>query len=175
MTINFYLDSKIIDGNKKAIYCYIRGIENKKKTIIPTNIKINPEHWNKDKQEVRKSENLYSQMNNHLVKMKDKINQLYFEEIANNPVISKSEFDKIIKKELINKKEEIKQIEIIPSKPSLSQYYKEYLISKAPVLANNSMKNYTILKNHLLNYEKIFKVKLTFEDMNFEFFDKFRN
>ena len=50
MTINFYLDSKSTSKDEKAIYCYVRGLAKGKTIYINTGKKINPKHWNQEKQ-----------------------------------------------------------------------------------------------------------------------------
>src|SRR5690606_10397529 len=93
MTINFYLDSKLLSDGTKRIYCFVRGIEPQKSTMINTKIKIEPDNWNSNKQEVKRSAKLYSQMNIHLNQIKEKIEKLYLEELSTHSNLTKKEFD----------------------------------------------------------------------------------
>ncbi len=106
MTVNFYLDSKILSDGTKKVYCYVRGIEPKKKTMIDTKIKVKPDNWNAKKQEVKRSENLYSQMNIHLNQIREKIERLFLEELSAHNNITKNNFDRVLNENLF--KDEIK-------------------------------------------------------------------
>ncbi len=143
--------------------------------MIDTKIKIKPENWNFKKQEVKRSESLYSQINLHLNQIRDRITNLYLEYLSVSTQPNKKEFDRIIKNNLFvdntkkNKKtENNKKIYIIDT-------YKQFLNSKSSTITESTIKKYKTVYNHLIYFQEYSKMQLTFDNINIEFFDDFKN
>ncbi len=172
MTINFYLDSKLLSDGTKRIYCFVRGIEPQKSTMINTKIKIEPENWNSNKQEVKRSAKLFSQMNIHLNQIKEKIERLYLEELSAHSNLTKKEFDIILKENLFN--DEKKSSIDSNANKFLLYYFKQFIESESTSLVYNSIVKYDALYNHLLGYQSISNRQITFDMIDMDFFDKFK-
>ncbi len=166
MTINFYLDSKLLDNNEKSIICFIRGIEKGKTTYINTKIKINPELWNNQKQNVRRNHPNSMQFNSYLDKMKNEIQLIYIDYIGVNKNMDLKLFKLHLFELLFNAPEPAKEL-------SFYDVFEIYMNIKKNELAKSSYEKYYRTKKHLQEYEKYSKTKVNFANMDLLFFDKF--
>lgn len=164
MTINFYLNNKKLKRGGAILYCYIRGI-GQNLISINTNIKIDQEQWNPNKQEIRRSHPDSSQLNTYLDKMKSEVNAFYLEYIKQNE-IKPEEFKSLLIKHLFSVGKKSIKLSVVNAFKSYLDFTK---IDKSP----GTLRIYQGLFNQLKQYEEHCKLKLYFEDINLEFFEKF--
>ena len=113
MTINFYLDSKLLKDGVKNLYCAVRGIEKGQKINLNTQIKLNPGFWNNEKQNVRKTFENSNELNIYIDKMNHEIRRLYFEFIQKSNNNSSKGFKLYLNDNLfIKQDDEVKKLTI---------------------------------------------------------------
>ncbi len=164
MTVNFYFDSKFNKNGEKAIYCFIRGIANYSKIQINTGIKINPKFWNEKNQSVRKTCNGHIEINLFLNYVKSEIQKVYSQAAVNNLYSYerlKNDFNSIFNRK--PQKEKPKTI---------FDVFNYFLETKENIKSENTRSNYRVLMNHLLNFQKKNRIKITFDTIDLDFFDK---
>ena len=168
MTINFYLDSKMLHKNEKNVICFIRGIEKKKTTYIKTNIKINPESWNSDKQNVRRNHPNSTEYNAYLEKFRNSIQLFYLEYISNYREVELSKFRESLMDSLF-------KAPVIEKSKTFYEIFELYKQTRRSAVTKNTFKNYITLQYHLIALEKHTKSKITFDSIDVTFFDNFND
>ena len=163
MTVNFYLDSKSNNKEEKSIYCYVRGLAVGKTIYINTGKKINPKHWNQEKQCARKTLVGHPEFNTYITDLSAEIQKRHSILISKKRNASfaeiKTEIMKIFEKEEI-KKEFIEVLDLF-SEIGGSTY------------SLSMIKKYKVLKNLLNEFQKSKKYKITFSSIDLLFYDKF--
>lgn len=162
MTINFYLDSKLSNQNEKTINCFIRGLAKQKTIYINTRMKVNPTHWNNDKQCFRKSLSNYSQFNSYLDKLKNEINSAFVEYSNSGSAFSTVKFKNFIENFVFKQEKDTL---------SFYQVLDLYIETKKNELSFGSLQKYKTLKQHLMKFETYAKVNLEFNSFNSSLFD----
>ena len=164
MTINFYLDSKLNKKGEKTIYCFIRSIGKFKKIQLNTGIKINPKFWNEKNQSVRKTYNGYNEINLLLENLKSEIQKVYSQTAVNN--FYSFERLKLEFNNILNNNQQ-------KDKPkTFFEVFDYFLETKKDIRSENTKNNYRVLINHLLSFQQKFRLKITFDTIDFDFFDK---
>ena len=156
MTINFYLDSKLLRSNEKSIICFIRGIKNCKTININTQLKISPEHWNPKNQNVRRSHPDYAQWNSYLEKFKNGVNSAYIEFTKKNFKLEPNTIKTFI----------IVRIFSLPDQ-LLHDFFEvmdKYIESKRSEFTEGYIGNIISLKKNLLEFQDTSKTIITFEN-----------
>jgi integrase len=164
MTINFYLDSKANKHGMKSVYCYIRGIGKKNTLYVNTGIKIHPKDWNHDKQQFRKTYPKHSDSNTFLDHFRMRVQNIYRQIISSGDDFDKSVF-KLKINEMLNGTEK-KQL-------TFSQFFDKFIEARESSITLGTKKHYLSFRNHLSRFEKEVKYKLSFESIDYTFFDKF--
>ena len=183
MKVNFYLKDK--RANYPVwIYCYIT-YQNKKVTHY-TDKKIEPKHWNLEKQEVRKTHRSSTELNYWLKDIRTFVANLELEwtkkhsSSGQTPIIPstylKENLDKYFTKTTKEEREEDNQ-------KSFWGYYNQFLIrmkngirvhlSKRTRMAPKTIAQFDNLKRHLENYQKAKKTKIDFDKIDITFYYDF--
>ena len=166
MTTNFYLDSKKSDNNTIAVICFIRGLVKSKTTYIKTNIKIEPELWNSNKQEVRKNHPNNAVINNYLDKFRNQVELLYLDYIEKFGVIDLLNFKSFVEKGLFNQSNAEFKIKFF----DIWEKYINFLKSAKSQAYYMKFRN---LVQHLKDFEVHYKLSLTFQTIDLNFYDNF--
>lgn len=166
MTINFYLDSKLLDNDEKSVICFIRGIEKGKTTYVNTKIKINPDLWNNQKQNIRRNHVNSTPLNSYLEKMRKEIQIIYLEYISKNKKIELKSFKPFLLDALFSVPETEKQL-------SIYDVFEIYMSIKKNELTKSSYEKYFRMRKHFKAFEIYTNTKVSFEKMDLNFFDKF--
>ena len=167
MTVKFYLNKDVkAKGTEQIIFAYVRGFGKGKTIKLHTGEKLNPNHWNLDKQEVRKSYVGSPELNQTLFDYKEKIKRICRDTLHQNP---NADFDDF--KESLNKGFDTKKSKT--AKTGFFEVYKEFLDTREKELSESMYKKYEVLRNHLKGFETSTKHKVTFNSMNLMFFDRF--
>ncbi|RZK24819.1 MAG: site-specific integrase [Flavobacterium sp.] len=167
MTFNFYLDKPQSDlvptlQKETAIYLFIRSGQAKIKLNIGR--KVFPKYWNEKTQTVK---NMTGSMefNGLLLNIKTELQRA-----INKMSIEKSRLTlddiKQIATELVNGKEEI-----VDTKASFLEAYQLFLDSYSATRTEATVRKFTVLRSHLLDYAKAKRINLDFENINQNFFE----
>jgi integrase len=166
MTINFYLDSKLTKLNEKRVICFLRGIIPNKAIYLKTKLQISPKQWNPEQQVVRKSSNSM-EYNSYLAQFKQEVSNAVTKYQNEHSFIEYESLKRFIF-DNIHK-------EANTSKPSFFDVFDNYLEVKSVEFAKSTYQKNITLKKHLINFEKSFKYKLTFDSFDMKFYDDFLN
>ena len=167
MTIHFYLERKQLKSSEKAIYCYIRGLEKGKTIILNTGEKIDPGHWDKQKElAIEKGKDRYigaPELNDFLQSYKEEIKKTTRLYLADN-----------IDSDFENLKAQILDRFLRKQKLSLSFFeaFDLFIETRSKDLSLNSIQKFKTLKGHLKEFEKKEFFQLTFSKMDLLFYDK---
>ena len=171
MIIHYYLErNKNLKSKEVAIWCYIRGLERNKTISINTHEKINPVHWDKDKERaISRGKNKYIgafELNNFL--------DTYTENIKQNIRSIKTE-NILIEFEELKAKLFEKLGKTSSSILSFFEAYDLFMETRKGEISPDSIKKFKTLKKHLQNFEIFSGLKITFAKMDLMFYDRFLN
>lgn len=168
MTIHFYLERKQLKSSEKSIYCYIRGFQNRKSIILNTGQKINPIYWNKDNERaIGKGKGKYLgafELNNFLDSYTEEIKRTTRTFLADNP---NTDFEPV-KNTILEKFGKSKK-----SQYTFLEALDFFIETRKRELSPNSLRKFTTLKHHLIEFESIDRRPLTFGKMDLLFYDRF--
>jgi integrase len=166
-TTNFYLKAPDSTG-KSLIQSYFRFTENKEKkqVVISTSESINPKHWDKNSQRVKRSVTGYSEINNNLDMMEEDVKEIYRKLLNEKP--RKEITPEIIKDHLNQKYGKVEK----PKTYSLVTFGEFVMESASKSKSPNTLKGYKTTLNHLKDFEG--KKPLLFEDITLDFYQKFK-
>ena len=166
MTVNFYLNNKI---NKKTddftVLCFVS--EQNKRISLGTSIKIKDSAWNKEKQKVKSSYAIASEVNQTLSSLKSKIEKIERDAKRENPFISADALFELIKSNYQSN----------TTQKSFYQYYDEFLdfqkySGRTKPVQPSVLINYRTVLKKLKEFEKFAKLKLNINTINFEILNK---
>jgi integrase len=175
--INFYLKKPEPVSGKSLIFLQwkYRG----KRLIFSTGESIDPGQWNKKKQQVKNTRqstvNKKFNLNNMLVVLKNELEGCYNSEIGNGIIPTPETLRKHLKAYLnknINAEKE--------DKLTLWKLIDMFISGEIRDRNENkktagTLKNYRTVKTHLQGFDKKYKYRLAFENLNREFLDKYLN
>lgn len=185
-TLNFLLrtDQKNSNGEHPLVlYIQIHG----QKVKISTGIKLIPELWSKEKQEIvdltrKQKADLEKKFGKALPQMvilnfyQDEINRLKMKvrQIENNFIASGIVYDLDM---LASKVKESKKEITKKNEPTTLVYdfIDQYITENAPSRVKGSMVVYKSLKKHLKNFQDYRKRMIRFQEMDYQFFQDFQN
>lgn len=163
MTVNYYLDTRN-RGELKSIRVFIRSENVTVKYAIGD--RISPEFWDQNKQLAKRSYIGHSELNSYLNSLKEKIKRrLRFISLENEIItidLIKAEIENI----LAVKKP-------IDTKKLFYEAYKQFLEVKKTEKRHRTIQKYNTLLDHLKKFEKDKHFKLSFENINLQFYEKF--
>lgn len=135
-----------------------------------TGEKINPKFWNSTKQRVKETSQFpeYPEFNQRLNNIETAINNSYRRLLNNKEIITIEALKKELKKELGEEK--------LTSKPNdLIKFIEEEIKLMELDKKDASLQVYRALLNHLKNFSELKRYKLTFDTINLDFYDLFKN
>jgi integrase len=135
------------------------------RTEIGTDIYIQPELWNKEKQEVNKKHPSAAQFNNHLLLQKVELEAIYLKLTAQG----KTPFPEIIRD--LHDKKGGQNIDETNFFDNLDQWIER----RKNQVSLDSWKDYKSLKKHLLGFHSFRKKKIRFESIDYSFYEDFVN
>ena len=166
MTINFYFPRYKSKKPELTIFCRI--YENRKEVNLNTACKCDPQFWDKTRQRanLRKAKNpiqknILGNINKILDSYENKINDIIYNVRSKNPIANFSEIIEAINNHF-NKKE-----------VTLYTAYEDFLKIKSNEVSKEALQKYKRVKSLLLEYEKKYNLKLSFDKITPIFFDKF--
>jgi integrase len=165
--MNFYLDSKLNRMEEKRVICFLRGVVPQKTIYLNTKILIKPKHWNEKKQSVKPSDTNATELNKYLKLFKDQVSNLVSKYQSENDTIHPLALKNYVIEMMFKNSE--------PKKPSVIEVFDLYLIAKKNEVKSGTLISYQIFKNQLANFESFYGSKLTFNIIDLNFFDKFRD
>ena len=169
MTVNFYPD-RTSKKEERTIFAVIRGIRGNQSLIYHTGEKISFKDWDKIKQRAKTRYIGSPQLNQKLSLLKEKLLATYrnmeIEALTNKeyiitPDLIRSEFDKIFGKD---KSKSYSLFEAL-----------DLFIEVRNDMSKASQQKFKALKNHLTDFEKACKYKVTFGSIDMMFFDLYTN
>ncbi len=149
--------------NKNKLYCSVTGIAKYKQLFMNVHINIEKKYFDIDKQQVKKNHNNHFKLNAFLSDYKAKLENFYLEFISNYP---KYEYDFFVT--------EIKRFLSNTDDKSIFDYYKEYIKYKSNLVSPSTLKNYNTLEHLLIEFQDKTQYKLSFDNINHNFFNKFQ-
>lgn len=185
-TVNFHLrtDQKNSNGEHPLVlYIHLHG----QKVKISTGIKLIPELWSKEKQEIvdltrKQKADLEKKFRKDLPQMiilnfyQDEINRLKTKvrQIENNFRASEIVYDLEM---LVSKVKESKKDITKKNEPTTLVYdfIDQYITENAPSRVKGSMVVYKSLKKHLKNFQDYRRRPIRFQEMDYQFFQDFQN
>ncbi|QLH52845.1 MAG: hypothetical protein CH6_0227 [Candidatus Kapaibacterium sp.] len=158
MTINFYLNNAIRNG-EKPIFCYIRGIKPKKTLVLHTGEYINPKHWDSAKQQAKRSYPFSTELNQFLLNFKEKVKNAYRKAFVDFENPSYEDIVKTIKEAFVKYSKKAK---------GFFDIYDEFLQIRVDYSAS-MIKKFKIIRKYLNDFDP----ELSFNDINASFYDRF--
>ncbi len=159
MRVKYWLNRSVLK-ERKTIYAHI--FVGKQRIILNTGQEINPSSWDNRKQ--RATGKGSASLNEFLNSLYDRLFKIYRE-------IRQANFE--ASEELVASK----FLQAIQPKDSLSFFdaYDQFIELRKPVMAKNTIKKYANIRNILSSFEQFTAQKITFEGLNFMFFDRLVN
>lgn len=164
MHIHYYFDNPTkaqLSGKESAIYVWVYSAEGRVK--VHTGIRIESRYWDFPRQCAKKSYPGVVALNFFLSELKTRILSTLRQTAAHNGLTVE-----YIKKEVRK---------LISGHPveanDLLERFKEYTAAKQVTLSHNSTRKHITARNHLIDYSERFNTKITFESINYSFFEKF--
>lgn len=159
--VNFFLKEP---KSKEPTLIYLRFNFNGQVLKFSTGEKVLPKNWNKGNQKVAKNFTGFSQMNDLLSSMSETVLGAYRSQLA----IRKEVTPDFLRAELL------KSLNKETSSPKgFFSILEEYIQIKQGKLTPNYLKKVTTLKNHLKEFEKVKKFKISFGKIDLSFYDSF--
>lgn len=153
---------------KTLVYLFYRY--NTQVLKYSTGEKIHPKFWNPEKQRARDTAKYAeaSEFNQRLNNIETAVNISYRRLVNNGTVVTKETLKKELNRELLKEEFVERQVDFIAW---LKDEIKIVEISQK----QGSIQVYNSLVNHLINFAEIKRYKLSFETINFEFYNKFQD
>ena len=168
MIIHFYLERKKLKNPEKSIYVYIRGLNGNRTLILNTGMKINPVAWDKENEKVyEKGKSKVTgarEINDFLDSYKENIKRLIRDIYRDNP----SADYETIKSTVLEKFGKAQKSQL-----SFFEALDLFITTREKDLSYDSIRKFTTIKNHLIEYEKHLRTNLTFEKIDMLFYDRF--
>ena len=166
-TTRFYLRKKDVSNKETLILLYFSY--NNKRAIISTGLKIQPRYWNTKEQKARSTRGQVQNsdfINERLKEYKNAIEKAYkyFKKRGIEPEV------KELKEQYI--------VQLLPPEPIKKEAdfwieYEKFIESSKGRVVYNVISGYISLKKHLLGFQKHTKRKVSFENFNYAFYQKF--
>jgi len=152
--------------DKTLVYLFYRY--NNQVLKYSTGEKIYPKFWNSEKQRARDTAKYAeaSEFNQRLNNIETAVNISYRRLINNGTVVTKEVLKKELNKELL--KEELIEMQI-----DFIAWLKEEIKIAGVSQKRGSIQVYNALVNHLTNFAEIKRYKLSFESIDFDFYNRF--
>jgi len=159
--VNFYLkESK----SKEPTLIYLQYIFNGHKLKFSTGEKIVPKKWNVDTQKARMNYTGHAELNGLLLKLSETATSAHRTQLTNNKEVTPESL----------KIELLKFLDKETSAPKgFHDILNEYIQVKKGKLTMNYLKKVTTLQNHLKEFEKVKKTKISFNKLDLSFYDLF--
>ncbi len=170
MIVHFYLERKNLKSPEKTIYAYIRGLHKDKTIILNTGQKINSSYWDKENErafEKGKDKSVGArELNYFLDSYREDIKRLIREILRDNPSMDYE----TIKSTVLEKFGRVQK-----SQQSFFEALDSFINIRKNDLSYDSIRKFTTIKNHLIEFEKKERIKLTFAKIDMLFYDKLLN
>jgi integrase len=138
----------------------------RKRLRFYTGVKLHPKQWSQKSQRVRKSYEGYAEINDYLARLSSRVQTIYTNIISSGqtPTIEsiKSELEADFKKGNTREGKDFFQV------------FDEFIENQQTIRKQRTIKKYQTLKQHLSNYQRHERKKLNFENINQQFFERFR-
>ncbi len=157
MNIRFFVK------NKNQLYITITGIRKYRQFALYTQINIEKQYFDVDKQQVRKNHNNFFKLNAYLINYKTKIENWFLEFLEKHQKFEYDYFTAELKNFLSNADDK-----------SFFSVFDDYVNYKKNIVASSTLQNYNSLRFHLFEFQKATKYILNFDTINFDFFTKFQ-
>lgn len=169
MKVSFYLDKGNLDKlNQASVFCSITYNGNRIRRKIKK-VKVLLSQWDNRKGRVKASKkaeayNYYIEFNKIISEYESKVEDIIRYYLLKELTPSKEEF--------ISKLEAEDTVDL---NYDFFGCFQEFIDKNKFTKAERTIKSYVTTKNFLKDYEEYFEVKLSFEDIGFDFFEKLRN
>lgn len=166
MTIHFYLNKKSDDVNKAFnIFCYIRGLARGKTLTFQIHAKIEPKYWDVEKERAKRSFPSAFELNKYIDSIVNIVEAQHWIYRTNNPIFDYDDF----KAKLLAK---FKQPKV---KMGFFEVFDKFIETNSVAKRGSTVGKYSTLKKHLMSFEEYSKKKITFNGIDFSFWDEFSN
>ncbi len=170
MNIHFYLERKNLKSQDKTIYAYVRSLHKTKTLILNTGQKINPLNWDKAfERAIEKGKNKSpdsSELNDFLDSFKEDVKRSIREILRENP----SADYEMIKEFVLEKFGKTQRSQL-----SFFESLDLFITTRKKDLSYDSIRKFTTIKKHLIEFESTEKLKISFDKIDMLFYDKLLN
>lgn len=167
MTINFYpkRDGK---DNIRLVMVYLR--EKGKTFQYSSNIKIDINKWDNNKQRVKRAHHKAMVINSAFDKLKLNMEEIHNKYISDNPFGTLIQFKEYFKQKM---KDKVTRVEKGEEDTFILPIFQKYIEIKKHQHKENTIKKYITLKNLLEEYQTHIRKTIKFSDINYSFYEKF--
>ena len=176
-TYKFIIRKNRINAKGKTTI-YLQYVHRSVPKLITTGIKVEPKFWNEQKGRIRSSHPNFNALSATLSKVDVKVNRILHEALMKEeePTLNylKERMDeKKIKDDLPSIRKTRKQ----SPKPKVNIYkaLDEFIEVSTATKVKGTVARYKVLSNHIQNFEKKRKFKISFDTINYNFFEGFQN
>jgi integrase len=146
---------------------YVRYNYNRtKRALIPTGFHINIDHWDAKRKWIKRSCPQYEAINATLIKITSQIGNILMY-ARGNGIDPTAEYVLVEYKKRSNPASRPRLDENVF--PALEQYIKD----KAPIVSPGQIKDYKMLRKHLMNFKQYSSQPLMFGNLNLQFYNEF--
>lgn len=165
VTVNFYID-KASQNPERTIFAYVRGIGDKKTIVLHTGEKVNAKYWDSKKQQARRGYVGSPELNTSLSSLKEDIKKCYRNLLTEQKNVALEDVREAMKKLVKNRQPLI-------DKKDFSHVLDEFIQVRESEKSKATIRLYKVLRNHLMQFQKAKKVKLSFHSIDLTFYDAF--
>lgn len=161
MEVNFYLKSdKNKERNSIRMHCTFDG----KILRYPVGLSVDPKQWSKDKQKILSGVKDAETLNDHLSELASAAKKEYYRcRNTSNPCTVD-----YLKQYLIEKFRNIEE-----KSEYIDEYFIEYMKDRSKRVADRTNAKFKTFYNHLIEIQKYYKKRLTYTNLDHDFYDKF--
>jgi integrase len=168
MTINFYPERHGKTSTRK-LTIYLRA---QNKTIQKaTDIRVNIEKWNKERQRVSKGHENAAQINSAINSLSNLVESIFNDFNSEYPMSDFSSFKPYLHRKIEERKKGITSNSESPDY-RVVEVLDDFIETRTTQLSDSAIKQYKCLKDKLLQYEERYLVELRFSDLTMSFFDR---
>lgn len=170
--VNFRLKPKDADG---LSLIYLQFLYNKHRLFFSFGQKISPSNWNNNKQRVKNTRETSKDgkyLLNDLIENLEKVCKKAYNNEIKNGIPNPDTLKKFLE-DFLKQNEPVAEVESVTLFKLLDRFINNEIKFKGKNKSKNTLKTYSTLKGHLLEFDNIFKYKIDFDTVTLEFFYKY--
>ena len=175
-TYKFIIRKNRVNAKGKTTI-YLQYVHRSVPKLISTGIKVEPRYWNEQKGKVRSSHPNFNALTATISKTETKVNRILHEALMKEiePTLEYLK-DKMNEKKIQDNRP-TKKVRKRTPKPKVNLYkaLEEFIEISKSTKVKGTVARYKVLLNHIKNFEKERKFKISFDTINYNFFEGFQN